>query len=570
MKEAEGETVHASQAVIDRSSSGALEKLPVSQQPRFSRKLLTSNWTMGLLVGAVDLGLGLYHIDTPSLWFDELLSVERASQPLPVLWNIVNASQPNMALYYFFLHFWLQFTALLGFHPTATVVRFPSAIFAAGAAVVLFLLIRRLFGLIAGITGATLYIFNTMQLIYTQDTRAYALQLLLLMLGWYALLAVLHSDRSQRRWLICYVVSMVLAVYTHYFSLLLLFAQGVALVALLLLPTPWRARTRSLFRPLFFSLLSTTIIILPMLYASRVGAQTGWIPVPEPRDVVNLFKEFSNKNKAYLLTFATLTILGALVGILVSFTGGRQILKRLSWPEKADEKQIARARLLAPFGLIVLCWLSVPIVVSYILTHLSLHVFLDRYLVTVVPAFCLLAVFGLMAIRWRRIRAVVALCLVLFAMVFIPQYYASAQVQEWNTGAFWVEHHYQAGDGLVCFDDLKGCQVGMEYYFNAYPTQAHFDADSPGSFSYVQYDLQRPAYQPDVTPAIDPVALQKYAAEHPRLFYIVANLSNQTQVAQAESAIAWLDSQYQRVDSIKAGTVDVYLYNTTPHNGAGH
>ena len=55
---------------------------------------------------AIALCLGLYRIGVPGLWFDEILSVERASQPLDLLWQIVKASQPNMALYYFLLQRW--------------------------------------------------------------------------------------------------------------------------------------------------------------------------------------------------------------------------------------------------------------------------------------------------------------------------------------------------------------------------------------------------------------------------------------------------------------------------------
>lgn len=523
---------------------------------------LRSNWFAGLLVGAGALGLGLYRIGAPSLWFDEILSVERARQSLPTLWQIVNASEPNMALYYFFLHFWLQFTSLLGFHPTEAVVRFPSAVFAAGAVVVLFLLVRHLFGLLVGLTGAALYMLNTVELIYAQDARSYALQLFFLIFSWYALLMTLTTEKQPKRWLTGYVISMTLAVYTHYFSLLVFFAQGATLCGLLFFPSPWQARTRQLFRPLLVSLVCTVILIVPMLYASRVGAQTDWIAIPTPKDILGLFQDFAAHSRQYLVLVGTLTVLGLVVGISSSFAQGRRFLARCLWLAKSEDKQAARYQALVPFGFVLLCWLWIPIVVSYILTHISIHLFLSRYLVATVPAFSLLMILGVVAFRWRLVRVAVALVLVLLTALLVPHYYASAQVEEWDTGALWVAHHYQPGDGLVCYDDLKGCQIGLEYYFEAYPTQAHFDADTPGSFSYVQYDLLRPGYQPDTTQATNPAALQKYATEHPRLFYIVANLGSQAAVQRANGAVTWLSSHYQLMASLKAGTVTVYLYNT--------
>src|SRR6266568_7370571 len=148
-------------------------------------------WILCLLIGGVALAFNLFRLGSKSMWFDEILSVERARQSLPVLWQIIFATQPNMALYYIFLHFWLILTSLLGLNPTEVVVRFPSAVFAALSSIVIFLLGRRFLGLIAGIVAAGIYLLNNLQLVYAQETRSYALQLLLLCIAWYALFAAL-------------------------------------------------------------------------------------------------------------------------------------------------------------------------------------------------------------------------------------------------------------------------------------------------------------------------------------------------------------------------------------------
>ncbi len=94
-------------------------------------KPLPPDWLLCLIIGSVALGFNLYRLGSPSLWFDEVLSVERARQSLPVLWHIVFSTQQNMALYYVVLHFWLTFTAFLRLPAIESVVRFPSAVFAA-------------------------------------------------------------------------------------------------------------------------------------------------------------------------------------------------------------------------------------------------------------------------------------------------------------------------------------------------------------------------------------------------------------------------------------------------------
>ena len=185
------------------------------------RRLFSSTWLLCILVGATALGFDLYRLGTPSIWFDEAFSVELARQPLPLLWHIIWGPEPNMELYYLFLHFWLGFTGFLGLHATEFVVRFPSAIFGALSSVMVFLLGRRFLGTTAGVVGAGLYILNTLQLTYAQQTRAYSLQLLLICIAWYTLFTLLSKSSHHKRWWICYVAVTALAIYAHLFTMVI-------------------------------------------------------------------------------------------------------------------------------------------------------------------------------------------------------------------------------------------------------------------------------------------------------------------------------------------------------------
>src|SRR5215471_11409843 len=168
-------------------------------------RLFSSTWLLCILVGVVALGFDLYRLGTPSIWFDEAFSVELARLPLPQLWHIIWGPEPNMELYYLFLHFWLGLIGFIGLHPTEFVVRFPSAVFAALSSAMVFLLGRRFLGMAAAIVGAGLYILNNLQLTYAQQTRAYSLQLLVICIAWYALFVVLSEQSQQKRWWLCYV-----------------------------------------------------------------------------------------------------------------------------------------------------------------------------------------------------------------------------------------------------------------------------------------------------------------------------------------------------------------------------
>ena len=127
--------------------------------------------------------------------------------------------------------------------------------------------------------------------------------------------------------------------------------------------------------------------------------------------------------------------------------------------------------------------------------------------------------------------------------------------------SFWLEQHYQRNDGLVCFDNSEGCQLSVEYYLTAYPTAAHFTADSPGSFPWVQFDLTN--HHPDTGLAVDANALAKFGAHHPRIFFITGRLTGTTDVALARAARVWLDTHYHFITQIVTKSVTIRLYGTS-------
>src|SRR6266566_5262160 len=298
------------------------------------------SWLLCALIGGIALVCNLYQLGSRGLWFDEILSVYRAEQSLPILLQIDANTQSNMALYYVLLHFWLNITSLFRLLPTEFVVRLPSAIFAALSSVMVFLLGRRFLGLIAGITSAGIYLLNYLQLLYAQEARSYALQLLLICISWYALFALLTSTGWHKRWWIIYSVMTILAIYIHLFSLLILAAQVVAFAGLLLLPGPWRSRARQQLRSFIVSLLAVGLVIAPLLYASRHGSKTGWLPIPQLQDIYTLFLNIGANSKPYtyvLLTFCLLALLGAL---LASSSSRVHVLRKFVLVEGDDDQRV--------------------------------------------------------------------------------------------------------------------------------------------------------------------------------------------------------------------------------------
>ncbi|HEY4385066.1 MAG TPA: glycosyltransferase family 39 protein [Ktedonobacteraceae bacterium] len=518
----------------------------------------------GALLFCAALFLDLRHLGRPSIWFDEAFSVELASQPLPLLWHIIFGLEPNMELYYLFLHFWLTLTGLF-VHPIEFVVRFPSAIFAALSTVVVFLLGHRFINISGGILGAILYLLNDVQLTYAQQTRAYSLQLLLICIAWYALFSACTCTTHPRRWWSVYALAMVLAIYSHLFSLLILLAQFVFICGIALIPNDWQRQVRRQLLPFIISLIAIALLCIPMFLVSLQGSKTGWLPIPSLSDVAYIIQLMSGDNRKYLLAMALCCLLAVFV------VAGSALTVRMF---RRHEESLESFRLLGmsvhpwlearqylPICWALLCWFILPFLFSYGVSFTSLRLFASRYLVVIIPALCLLVALGVVSLRWRLIQLVLALVLIALAIPAVPYYYRSAQVEDWNSTSHWLLDRYQKNDGLVCYDNSleQGCQVSVEYYLQAYPNGAHFTPDAPGAFSWEKYGPARPA-GPDE--AVDPHALAAYGAKHPRLFFIQGRIRDDAAAARAKAAQQWLDQHYHLNSSIETRTVTVRLYAT--------
>jgi uncharacterized membrane protein len=560
---------------------------------------------IGLLLFVLALGFGLYRLGDPSIWFDEAFSVELARLPLPQLWHIIFGPEPNMELYYLFLHFWLGLTALFGLHPTEVVVRLPSVVFAALSSVVVFAIGLRFLDLTGAVVGTLLYLLNGLQLLYAQQTRSYSLLLLLTCLAWYALLTILSSaqpDKTRRRWLY-YIVATALAIYAQLFSVLIVMAQCAAMLGLLFLPTPWRAQTRKQIPAFIVSLCVIGVLCIPMWLVSLHGAKTGWLPSPNLHAVLYLLYLMTGYSKGYAVALVSYCVLGVLL-VLLGYALNTYLRERVV----RDLPRAQHMSAFLPIAWSLVCWCMLPLVVSYVVSLGATRLFSSRYLVVIVPPIMLLAGLCVTTLRqsttfkaatgatsraqpgypdlplplryehgwslsemydilratwrWRIVQLVLALFIFVLALRAVPYYYRSAQVEDWNTAVRWVEQQYQAGDGLVCYDNTfngsvqQGCQIAVQYYLDAYPGPTHFTSDTPGAFSWTTYST------PDPQAAVAPAALSAYGAKHPRLILIVGRVLNSAGDQSVQNALQWLHSHYHFVNQFTSRTVKVYIFAT--------
>jgi mannosyltransferase len=199
-----------------------------TEGPHVSRIALHIERLALLLLVLLALGLRVHRLGAQSLWYDEAVTAQVASQGIAELtrWTADDIQPP---LYYYVTAAW---TRLQGRGEWA--LRFPSL--AAGVLIVpaLWVLGRRLFGRdregqLAALAGAGLAAVSPLYLYYSQEARMYTQLTLLGVLSGYALLRGMAAEqlRSRLVWWGGFVLSGAAMLYTHYFGAFLLLAYGV-------------------------------------------------------------------------------------------------------------------------------------------------------------------------------------------------------------------------------------------------------------------------------------------------------------------------------------------------------
>lgn len=504
-----------------------------------------------------------YRLGGPSLWYDETWSVDIARQPFGVFWHIITTHDPNMGLYYVLLRLWVQLFGWIGVPVTEFWARFPSVVFSSFAGIVLFLLAKRFIGRLSGAIATFLFIVNVEILAYVQQVRSYGLLIFLLIISWYALVVLLSSPSVKKRWWVLYVLSTALAIYAQLFTVFIIAAQVTTLVGIACISSSWRRNFWRRWQWFLLSQVGIALLIIPEAWVAlhNIG-KVDWLPRPTLADLYGMFRILTGQNKTYFLL--AIAVLGA--GALVILVSAALAWKPALWQTFPSNPKIreplqqtfTRADFL-PLFWALLCWLIVPLFLSYVLSLGSSRYFSARYLMVITPAFCLLIGLTLASLPNRGVQALLSLQLVLLATLVGYGYYAHAQIEDWRTPTQWIQAHYHAGDGIVCYDNIQGCQFASEYYFDTYPQSgAHYTPDTPGLWPIAQDSL---AGQ-DAEQATNPQALAVFAAHHPHIFYIVGRLSNDQTAANAARGQAFLDSHYQFVGQCSSQGVTVRMYTT--------
>ncbi|ROR44672.1 glycosyltransferase family 39 protein [Kitasatospora cineracea] len=309
--------------------------------------------------------LGGYHAGRPELWRDEIATWSAATRSPGELLDMLHNVDAVSGAYYFTMHYWI---ALFGDSPVS--LRAPSVLAVTGAAALVALSTKKLFGGPAGLSAGLLFAMVPAVSRYAQEARSYALVVLAVTAATWFLLRALEESGRVWPWWCGYAVCVLLAGAFHLVAVAIL-AGHAGTVAV-------RLRRRTWKRALPGYCLAATAAaagLLPIVLAGQRQAsrQISWIPTPKPIDLLHsLPSVFGTEDIERVLLAA------AVVACL------------------------HRATRAASLQVVLLAVL--PLLAVWFLSQGSSSYWTERYLLFTVPAWTMLAGAGIAALAGSAVR----------------------------------------------------------------------------------------------------------------------------------------------------------------------
>ncbi|MAT97278.1 MAG: hypothetical protein CL608_09065 [Anaerolineaceae bacterium] len=386
-----------------------------------------------LLILLLAFSLRLYMLDSQSLWWDELKTIDRATLPWSD-WFIDFSNKKNQVPFYYLL---MRGWVWLG--TSAFVVRFFSLLLGLLSVAAIYQLGRVVVSARVGLTAAFLLAISPFHIWYSQEARMYSLLATQLILAHVGLIALLQG-KNKRYWLL-YFVAMGTAVFTHYFTFLIILAHAIYFILHLRLhPT--------LSRQWFGLMTILALAFVPWIFL--LGGSSGysaavptWIDPIHWREPFLTFWNFSTGP-----TIDPMSPLGFL-GLAI-FAGG--FLRMLFHRSAPTGQQKLTNRLL-------LLWLFVPLLLIYIVSLSgAFSLYVDRYLTIILPVFLLFVAWGWVRLTQNRPIWLWGFCglaaAVAAAGVFNMATNTSHARNDWAAAFSTLSEHWQPQDHVIGTRDV--------------------------------------------------------------------------------------------------------------------
>ncbi len=411
--------------------------------------------------------LRIYHLDFQSLWRDEIDTVLFARRQVQATLATFRAVGENGPLYFLIMHYWTLMAGVTEF-----ALRFFSLWWGVAVIPLIYVLARRVVrsgsGEMVGLLAAVVTVVSPYFVWYSQEARMYALVTFLTMLSFYLLLRAIEENRF---WLWTgYTVVTSLCFYTHLLAALILVAQDVWFAV------NWRGH-RPALKGWLISQAVLTVPYLPLAVwqgpyiMSPDAPRYPFVSLPDMLQVLLLRFSLSISASYALLPLSFFVFL-FLIGAFLFRTEHRP--DRFSKPVRSTRRSNA----------LLLCYLFVPIVTLYLIS-LRDPIFVDRYLITVAPAYYLLLACGLYALGRRAPVLSLAATAILVALGLFAVLTQESYKPDYRSAALYYRQRARPHDTLVFVAPFQ------RQYFSYYYGQDFQWKDLPQTDAITQEELNQ-------------------------------------------------------------------------------
>jgi hypothetical protein len=471
-----------------------------------------------LIITLIGGGLRVLLLDSKGMWLDETFSVWLANHSVGDMlqWTVKIDQHPP--LYYLLLHYWIALNGDTPYH-----VRLLSALFGAGTIPMIYLIGKRMSGVVMGLAAAVILALSPFNIGFAQETRMYTLLAFNAAVAIYALVRLLTDSRSVRpigsqfqeylhawrtsgpvepdtggdfsyqdetlyqsgwrawiyrhRWLpiqtietdlawVTFIVFSAATMLTHNTAVLFPLATNIFVLGLMLFQRIPKSGSLPAFQAPSFG----------NWVKAQIGVFLLWSPwvVPFIQQASRVYQEFWIPKPSW---DSVIQALGYFLNPSMSYLQGSQVMGMwilyalvLCLGVVHYRKKISRFLFLAAL-------FAVPFL-GELIVSIRRPIFYDRTLIwTTIPLFLVLAA-GIAQLRFRFLIIVVVMILGTNNLFSAGDYYRFMQKEDWSTAAGYVAN-FAEKDDLVLFNS-NFVEIPFDYYFRAYEKQYSIQVEKYG------------------------------------------------------------------------------------------
>jgi mannosyltransferase len=471
-----------------------------SSSPNQANAHSTVHWLTLLLLFAFCIALRLANLARKPFWSDECFSVEIGWIDWRNFLHLMWWREANMSLYYALLGIWLHFGHNEFF------IRSLSVLMAVATLPAIYWVARMLYDRRVALIACVLFTFNGYSVRYAQEARSYSLFALLATLSSGFLIAWVRQPSRRNR--VGYIVVSVLAVYAHFYALLLVVVHWLVF-RWLGSPSP---RTDELnvegSAQLRRAWITIGVAVSPVLiFVAKTGAgPIRWVPRPGLHDVLAFFERLAGGNSWEL---------GAIY-IVACITAVAPLRKHLLARDQGWETWRCQFLLL---------WLLFPVLLTVVLSF-ARPVFLARYMIFCLPTLLILVAAGLSRIHQSWLLAAILtgiLLLSLQGIFFVYDHDFETERDAAGTATQFILDNAQAGDAIIFY--IPATRLPYEYFRSL---RAGDNTASPNFTGQVGPEILFPRHGPgldyrDFTGKPTAEFLHSAPSSHPRVWVMLMN-----------------------------------------------